>query len=189
VRSFLAVAVQEPALVEARRLLDGLATRVPRGDCRWARGEGLHLTVHFFGELDEDRVEEALAAVAPAGEAAPFDIALGGLGSFPPRGAPRVLWLGVTGGSEPLTALARGCRDRLGAAGFAVEERPFSAHCTLGRPRPGWSAAARAAWAASAADAVALPPFRVDRLTLFRSRPHPGGAEHSVVAEIPLRGR
>jgi RNA 2',3'-cyclic 3'-phosphodiesterase len=189
VRSFLAVAVREPTLGGVQRLLGELAVRIPEGECRWVRGEGVHLTLHFFGELDDARVSDVLAAVTPAAAAvSPFHLTLGGLGSFPRRGAPRVLWLGVAGGREPLAALAGGCRDGLLAAGFPVEDRSFSAHCTLGRPRPEWSPAARSAWAARAAEGVALPPFPVDRLTLFRSRPGPSGAEYSVVVELPLGG-
>jgi RNA 2',3'-cyclic 3'-phosphodiesterase len=190
VRSFLAVAVREPALSHAGVLLHGLASAIPGRDCRWVRGDGLHITLHFFGELDEARVGEVMAAVAPAAAAAtPFPLALGGVGSFPPRGAPRVLWLGVVGGLQPLAALALDCQERICAAGFEVEERPFAAHCTLGRPRPAWPAAARAAWAAAAAREVELPRFTVDRLTLFRSRPRPYGAEYSVVEELPLGPR
>jgi 2'-5' RNA ligase len=100
-----------------------------------------------------------------------------------------VLWLGVVGGLQPLAALALDCQERIRAAGFEVEERPFAAHCTLGRPRPAWPAAARAAWAAAAAREVELPRFTVDRLTLFRSRPRPYGAEYSVVEELPLGPR
>jgi 2'-5' RNA ligase len=187
VRSFLAVALREPTLSGAGRLLEELAAAVPRGDCRWVRGETLHLTLHFFGELDERRVGEVLAAMAPvAAAAAPFELALGGLGSFGSRGVPRVLWLGATAGVDALTTLAQGCRERLRDAGFEVEDRPFSAHCTLGRPRPGWSAASASAWAAISARELALPPFRVPALTLFRSRSQPEGAEYSVVAELPL---
>jgi RNA 2',3'-cyclic 3'-phosphodiesterase len=189
VRSFLAVAVEEPALAAACRLLARLAARLPPGDCRWVRGEGLHLTLHFFGELDEGRVGEVLASVSPAAAAAvPFHVALGGLGSFPPRGEPRVLWIGVQDGTDPLGALARDCRHRLSEAGFPVEDRPYRPHCTLGRPVAGWSAAAGAAWAASVAEEAALPSFRAGRLTLFRSRPEPGGARYSAVAGLPLGG-
>jgi 2'-5' RNA ligase len=187
VRSFLAVGVREPALSEARRLLGEIAASLPRDQVRWARGEGLHITLHFFGELDEARVGEVLEAVAPAAEAAaPFDLELGGLGSFPARGAPRVLWLGVTGGREPLSHLAAACHQRLRGAGFDVEDRPFSAHCTLGRPRAGWPPAARSAWSEWVSREIALPPFPASGLTLYRSRPQPGGAEYSNVAELPL---
>jgi len=186
-RSFLAVALREPALSETGRLLAELATVVPRRECRWVRAEGLHLTLHFFGELDEGRVGEVLAAVGPVAAATPpFEIVLGGLGSFPPRREPRVLWLGVGGGGEPLGVLARACRARLGDAGFDVDERPYSAHCTLGRPRPGWSAQARAAWMRFQEREPAVAPFTASAVTLFRSRPEPSGAVHEVVAEVAL---
>jgi 2'-5' RNA ligase len=186
-RSFLAVALREPALSETGRLLAELAAAIPRRDCRWVRGEGLHLTLHFFGDLDEARVGEVLDAVAPvAAAAAPFELALGGLGSFPPRRDPRVLWLGVAAGIEPLAVLARGCRERLAAAGFEVEDRPFSAHCTLGRPRPGWSAEARRAWTELRERQPSVAPFTASAITLFHSRPQPSGAEYRVVAELPL---
>jgi 2'-5' RNA ligase len=188
-RSFLAVALREPALSEAGRLLDELAAAIPRRDCRWVRGEGLHLTLHFFGELDDGRVGEVLAAVGPVAAATrPFELALGGLGSFPPRRDPRVLWLGVTAGEEPLAALARGCQARLHDAGFAVDQRPYSAHCTLGRPRPGWPAAARAAWTAAVGRQPVIPPFTATAVTLFDSRPQPSGAVYEAVAELPLGG-
>ena len=188
-RSFLAVALREPALSEAGRLLDELATAIPRRDCRWVRGEGLHLTLHFFGELDDRRVGEVLAAVDPVAAATrPFELALGGLGSFPPRRDPRVLWLGVAAGAEPLAALARSCHARLRDAGFEVDDRPYSAHCTLGRPRPGWPASARAAWAAAVGREPALTPFTASAVTLFHSRPQPSGAVYEPVAELPLAG-
>ena len=186
-RSFLAVALREPALSETGRLLDELAAAVPRPDCRWVRSEGLHLTLHFFGELDEGRVGDVLAAVEPVAAATPpFALALGGLGSFPPRREPRVLWLGVTGGLEPLAVLARGCRTRLAGVDFEIDERPFSAHCTLGRPRPGWSAAARAAWTEAVRREPSVPPFTATAVTLFHSRPQPRGAVYEVVVEVPL---
>jgi 2'-5' RNA ligase len=186
-RSFLAVALREPTLSEAGRLLDDLAAAIPRRECRWVRGQGLHLTLHFFGDLDDARVGEVLAAVGPAAAGAgPFELGLGGLGSFPPRREPRVLWLGVTEGAGPLAALARSCQARLRDSGFDVDDRPFSAHCTLGRPRPGWSAATRAAWAEAVAREPALTPFTATAVTLFHSRPQPRGAVYEVVAELPL---
>ena len=63
----------------------------------------------------------------------PFDIAFGGVGVFPPRGAPRVLWIGVGGGARgadraAATMVARGSPR----PGVALEARPFHPHLTLG---------------------------------------------------------
>src|SRR5438445_2404471 len=71
VRAFLGVAVTEPALAAAVSLLAELRREV--AGVRWVRDEGLHLTIHFFGALPADRLDAAVAAVAPAAAAtSPF---------------------------------------------------------------------------------------------------------------------
>jgi RNA 2',3'-cyclic 3'-phosphodiesterase len=175
VRCFLAVPLAEPGLAPAQRLLAGLRERI--ADIRWARPESLHVTVHFFGAIDEQRAADALHAVTPiAAHTAAFDIALDRLGSFPPRGIPRVLWVGPAHDIAPLNTLVGECRAALSHAGFDVEARPFHAHCTLGRPRSAWSDDARATWSAAAAAGVSEIRFSASRMVLYESRPAPGGA-------------
>lgn len=177
-RCFLAVPLAEPGLAAAERLQRGLRERV--AEVRWARPESLHLTVHFFGAIDEERAAVALHTVTPiAARTAAFDVALDRLGAFPPRGMPRVLWLGPAHDVAPLTTLVDQCRGALAAAGFEVEDRRYHAHCTLGRPRRGWSDAASAAWAASANGRQEVVGFTASRLVLFESRPAPGGAVYT----------
>jgi RNA 2',3'-cyclic 3'-phosphodiesterase len=188
VRCFLAVPLADPGLGAAQRLQGELRERVP--DVRWARPETLHLTVHFFGSIEEDRATAALELVTPVARGtAPFDVALDRLGAFPPRGTPRVLWLGPARDIAPLTALALACRVVLGAAGFDVEERRYHAHCTLGRPRPPWGDGARTAWAMAAdADRTAIR-FTASRLVLDESRSAPGGAVYSERASLTFEPR
>lgn len=181
--SFLAVSVAEPALVAASTLLGGLAAAVP--EVRWTRADTLHLTVAFLAGLDPAAHPAVVEAIAPvAAAAAPFDVGLRGLGAFPSSAAARVLWIGVDTGTPELTALAVGCRDALAAAGLPFEARPYRPHCTLGRPRARWSAAQSAAL--RAIPAPVLPRFAASELSLFESRPAPGGAVHSRVESLPL---
>ncbi|MFI5285305.1 MAG: RNA 2',3'-cyclic phosphodiesterase [Candidatus Dormibacteria bacterium] len=179
--------LEEPGLGAAQRLQGDLSERVP--DVRWARPETLHLTVHFFGQIDGERAAAALAVVTPiAHDTFTFDVVLNRLGAFPQRGTPRVLWLGPARDLPQLTAVALECRGALGAAGFDVEERRFHPHCTLGRPRLPWTDAARAAWAAAAAEPRPDIRFTASRLVLFESRSAPGGAlyaERSSTAFAP----
>jgi 2'-5' RNA ligase len=67
----------------------------------------------------------------------PMSLRLEGGGRFGSRRRPQVFWTGVTGDVAPLSALA----GRLAAAArrlrLPVEDRPFRAHLTLGRWRPG----------------------------------------------------
>src|SRR4029077_3261232 len=163
VRCFLAVPMAEPALAATQRLQVQLRDRVP--GVRWARPETLHLTVHFFGQIDEDHASMAIELVTPiADRRAAFAVALDRLGAFPERGIPRVLWLGPARDIAPLTSLALECRTVLATAGFDVEDRRYHAHCTLGRPRNPWSADARVAWAAATAGDQVNAAFTASRL-------------------------
>jgi 2'-5' RNA ligase len=184
VRCFLAVPVAEPGLGAAQRLQHELRERVL--DVRWARPETLHLTVHFFGQVEDERAAVAIDLVTPMTDgASPFDVVLDRLGSFPPRGVPRVLWLGPSRDVAPLTALALDCRVILSAAGFDVDQRRYNPHCTLGRPRFSWSDGARDAWAAATRQQPDVR-FTASRLVLYESRSAPGGAVYTERASLPF---
>jgi 2'-5' RNA ligase len=167
----------------AQLLQQRLRQRV--SDVRWARPETLHLTVHFFGQIDGARAATALDLVAPiADRTPPFEVGLDRLGCFPPRGTPRVLWLGPSRDVAPLTALALECRAVLGGAGFDVDKRRYNPHCTLGRPRLPWTDPARTAWAAAVAEDQDEMRFSASRLVLYESRPAPGGAVYTESASL-----
>jgi RNA 2',3'-cyclic 3'-phosphodiesterase len=188
VRCFLAVPLAEPALSEARQLQETLRERVP--ETRWARPETLHITVHFFGTVDDARAATAVDSVLPvARRTAAFEVLLDRLGAFPPRGAPRVLWLGPPNNIAPLTALVEECRTALRDASFDVESRPYRAHCTLGRPQVPWSDEVRAAWTSAGAQPAPVMRFTASRLVLYESRPAPGGAAYTERWVSPFDGR
>jgi 2'-5' RNA ligase len=184
-RCFLAVPLAEPGLSEARQLQTSLAERVE--GVRWARPETLHLTVHFFGSIEDTRTANAVDVVAPVASQTPaFEVELGRLGAFPARGRPRVLWLGPAAETAPLTRLARECRSALRGAGFDVEARPYHPHCTLGRPRATWAPGARAAWEMVVAEPHAAMRFTAARLVLYEARSASDGAVYAERATLPL---
>jgi 2'-5' RNA ligase len=182
-RAFLALPVTSPALEAGTRLLDELRASLP--EVRWVRPEGLHLTLHFWPDLREDRVTRLLdAASAPLRNAAPFDMALGGLGAFPRDGDERVLWMGMRQGEAQAVALQDDVEQALDAAGFPGEQRAFHPHVTLGRPRQRLDGDARRRWRAFAE--AALPPCAVRDVVLYRSHPGPGGSRYEVLQRLPL---
>lgn len=184
-RCFLAVPLRPPALAAAQKVLQGLRAEVDA--VRWARAETLHITLHFFGSITDDRVAAALDAVRPALSASPpFEVAIDTLGSFPERGRPRVLWLGSSIDSEALQRLAASVRERLRMSTFPVEERPFRGHVTLGRPREPWPRAARAAWDDTRSRGVAPATFVADRAVLFESVTGREAAVYVERAAIPF---
>ncbi|TBR16955.1 RNA 2',3'-cyclic phosphodiesterase [bacterium] len=132
-RLFLAWPLSGPAAEAAGRAIAGLRAAAP--GARWYDPATLHVTAAFLGEVPASRVPElrALAAAAEGASPSPQRAALEGLGAFPSWDAPRIVWAGVGEGAAALCALEAGLRARLAAAGFPIEDRPFTPHVTLGR--------------------------------------------------------
>jgi 2'-5' RNA ligase len=117
---------------------------------------------------------------------APFDVALGHLGVFPPHGPPRVFWVAVERGREALSAIHRELGRRLTAAGVAIETRPFSPHLTLARVRDGEQARARRVAGRLGGIEVAAIGWRVDRVTLYHSDLSGPAPRYDVVRHVAL---
>ena len=151
---------------------------------KWVQPGLLHLTLVFLGEVQAERVPPLTAVMSEDLDVAPFEAVFAGLGVFPPRGAPQVLWLGVTSGTRELVDLQRVVAARLTAVGLPMETRPFRAHLTLARwrnSRPSDGAGVLAL--AGAGDVTRLD---VDRVTLFQSQLSASGPIHSVLTRATL---
>ena len=177
------VASEITAVVERVR-----AAGLPGGsrDVRWVRLDGLHLTLRFLGPTLEDRIGAALDAVrTAAAEARPFELTIGGAGSFPNDARPRALWLGLRSGGEDLSRLAASVDRALVGEGWPAEAKPFRAHLTLARA-DGVPSGARVAarLVEAAADLrIACP---VDRIGLFESLTGGGPARYEPIELVRL---
>lgn len=171
----LAVAAEQKRL--ARILDEGRALR-------WVRPEQIHLTLCFLGEVDQTRTDTLVAAFGADLVAPRFTMLFAGLGVFPPRGAPNVLWLGVREGEASVIDVQRLIANRLAALGFPRETRPYHPHLTLARWRGARPAAARRALAADRGDEIAR--VRVTVVTLYQSRLSPQGASYAPLARAAL---
>ena len=186
-RCFLAVPLKPPALAAAQQLLERLQIEVDA--VRWARPETLHTTLHFFGAITDERAATALGALKPVlGASAQFEVTIDRLGSFPERGRPRVLWLGSSQASVALVDLADAVRHELRHSEFEVDERPFRAHVTLGRPREQWPREAQVAWDHALSRGIAPATFIADRAVLYESVTGRGAAVYVERAEVRFAG-
>lgn len=181
-RLFAAVPLAEPAQGEVARLLGVL--RAQDWPVRWVSDELIHITLKFFGEVPEERLDviaEALRLAAAGADA--MMLRLSSLGAFPTARRPRVLWAGI----EPEPAFAA-LRERIESAsdaiGFAREGTPFEPHVTLGRVREGQ----RLPPHGLEAPAVAVSPrtFLADELALYESILTPTGPRYESRASIRL---
>jgi RNA 2',3'-cyclic 3'-phosphodiesterase len=190
VRLFVAVDLDERARAAVAGSVGSLRARLEAGayapahGVRWVDARHLHLTLHFLGEIDDRRVPAIVSALGDPLPMAPFDLEFGGWGVFPSRGAPRVVWVGVTAGAASLQAAHRLVGDRLAALGLASESRALSPHLTVGRVKD----PAGARWVEVIAGAIPPAPAacRIEHCTLYQSRLSPSGPTYLVQAHIRL---
>ncbi len=186
----LFVALDPPDPVRRRLAALGVELRRTAGrhaeEVRWVPPENVHLTLQFLGAVPEERVAEVEAAIRAAAAASrPLSLELKGAGGFPNARRPRVVWAGVAGEVAALGALVADLARRLAPLGFAPEERPFSAHLTLGRARDGRGAPGLAGALAHAAEADGTP-WRAADVTLFESHLSPKGPRYEATLRAPL---
>jgi 2'-5' RNA ligase len=155
-------------------------------DVVWVAPENFHLTVKFLGAVGTERLPDVERALGDAvAGVASFTLALRGLGAFPSTARPRVIWAGTAQGAAELAEVAARVERALSPLGFPTEERPFSAHVTLGRVRTPRRNPRLAQALAASAD-VELLRVPVERLSLMRSDLSPRGARYSELAGHPL---
>jgi 2'-5' RNA ligase len=95
--------------------------------------EGLHLTLKFLGDVDDELCPEIRQVMSRVAENTPqFSISLCGLGTFPDLKQPSVVWAGVAD-AEPLIRIAESLSQSLTPLGFEAEMRRYRPHLTLAR--------------------------------------------------------
>jgi 2'-5' RNA ligase len=172
-RVFLAIPLSRSLQQAVSSLQRDLHFRIP--GVRWTRPENLHLTVHFFGETQQEILEKIkVSMLSVRGCEDAFSLEVKGVGAFPSRHRPRVIWLDLEP-KEQLRRLHGDCLKALNAVGVATESRPYSPHLTIGRLRQQQPDLTDLC---NSAAQIPIGQLRVDRLVLFESRLHPGGAEH-----------
>jgi len=154
---------------------------------RWVKPEQAHLTLVFLGHVGSERVTSVVDAVAADVDLAPFEMILGGAGVFPPRGAPRVLWIGTAAGAAELIALQRRLSARVAALGVELDERPFHPHLTIGRWRASRPSDRARAVAAARPGPIARVPVR--HATLYESKLSPSGPAYTALTHANLTAR
>ncbi|MDD5088276.1 MAG: RNA 2',3'-cyclic phosphodiesterase [bacterium] len=100
---------------------------------RWVEPRGMHLTLKFLGEVEDDRLDDLDAALRSAcSEIAAFSMRLKNTGVFPNPKRPRIYWAGIE--APPiLLELQHRVDDAMQQLGFDRDEHPFRPHLTLAR--------------------------------------------------------
>lgn len=133
IRAFIAIDLTPAILQHLEQVSVQLKKRLEGVPVRWVPVDNIHLTLKFLGDVslaNVDMLKKILQTEVEGHHA--FEISVGGLGAFPSLHRPRVVWVGVEAPTE-LTAVQNGIESAMARLGYAREERPFSAHLTLGR--------------------------------------------------------
>lgn len=181
IRTF--VALEMPVAVK-RQVVSVARHMSHLGQMRWVKPEGVHLTLKFLGDVEENRVADIVSAVQQvASKFQPLALSTAGLGGFPHLESARVLWLGVEGGLGQLRILQGRIAQKLEDLGFERERHPFFAHVTVGRARrkPVRVIAENATkWRAV--------NFSVDRISVMKSTLRPEGAVYTPLGYGIFKG-
>ena len=133
-RTFIALELDESLQRYLGETIRQLAQELHGPALRWVDPAGIHLTLAFLGDLNDEQLAEAMRATERAArKVSPFEYCLSRPGLFGSPRQPRVIWIGVDEPSGNLQLLHRQLNLELVQHGFEVDARPFSPHLTLAR--------------------------------------------------------
>jgi RNA 2',3'-cyclic 3'-phosphodiesterase len=183
-RTFIAVDISDEARQKAASYINGLRRVFQQLRVGWERPEKLHLTLKFLGDVNESRLEEVqqtVGEIARAHDA--FRMTLSHTGRFPPKGDPKILWIGAHDEGR-LGMIASQIDKELTPLGFEPEKRKFSPHLTIARLRePRLSARLAALHVENDFEPVG---FEVREIVIYESELLPKGSIYTQVAAFPL---
>jgi 2'-5' RNA ligase len=159
-----------------------VAIRSDLTGARWVPVEQLHLTLRFIGDVD-DALLLALRKGFREIQALPLSLTFSGIGRFPARGNPRVLWVGLTT-SSPLLALQGQVELACVKAGVLKAEQRFSPHITVARLKSPTHEEVAAFISRNAG--FRCDPFTAREFYLYESTLTGQGAIHRVVESYRL---
>lgn len=173
----LFVAIDMPEAVT--NLLTDLHADIP--GVRWLRRDQIHLTVSFLGHVGpsaEETLKEKLAAIRSTS----FFMPVTGVGAFPAKGRPNVIWAGAGTGHPQLFHVYKKVQEAALGAGLHPELRAWHPHITFARCRDVSPESIRPFLKANADFDAGL--IRVESFSLYSSMPGPLGSAYTRELEV-----
>jgi len=185
-RMFVAVPVPDSVKQHARMLRNDLG--ISRADIRWVEYKNYHLTLKFLGEVHADSLPDIISSLSQAAESCPaFNLSAGGLGFFPNRHKPRVIWIGIKGELDKAKFLGERVDAYLSVLGFE-EEKEHRLHLTLGRIRSEAKNRELLKMADELPEKAKLTTFKVEQFHLMQSSLTQSGPVYDTLETFTLKG-
>ena len=188
IRAFIAINLSPDILARLEDVLRDLKAKDPSAPVRWTPAHNIHLTIKFLGDVSVANIDLLTKLLASEAARHPeFEISVGELGAFPNVRRPRVVWVGVQAPPE-LGTLQHGVEHEMARIGYALEDRPFSPHLTLGRVsrNAGPDNLRQLGDIISQTKVGFLGAVRVREVHLYRSDLRPTGSIYTSLFTAPL---
>ena len=155
---------------------------------RWVNPEKIHLTLKFFGNIEESRIDPIFKSIEePIRNTLPFSLKVQGVGAFPNLKNPRVIWMGLVDGREILVSFQKQIETQFEEIGFQSEDRPFHPHLTLGRMKSS-RGKEELVGRMERHKEEEFGDLQVERMVLFKSDLRPTGPIYTPLRELRLGG-
>jgi len=182
-RCFIAIELPEN-IRSALSYIEGKLKKT-NADIRWVKPENIHLTLKFLGNVGDATVKKIIELMEKSCRRYnPFYLEIKGVGMFPDKRYPRVLWVGVID-NNILKTLQKDIDDSMATIGFEKDKR-FNAHLTLGRFRSSKGKDAILD-AIRELEGDICGTIEVKSISLMESILHPEGARYTKITEVPLK--
>jgi 2'-5' RNA ligase len=133
VRAFLSIDIEDRALLSRISQIQQKLNQ-QYAKMKIVEPENIHFTIRFFGDTPVamlDQMRNCLNQI----KLAPFEITIEGIGAFPNKRKPRVIWIGVTDNSQRVIDLKSRIDELLTEIGYKAEKEKFTPHATIARIR------------------------------------------------------
>lgn len=184
-RIFAAIDISAEARSKVADYMENLRNEFRHLRVGWERSEKLHLTLKFYGDTNENQLENLNRALEKlAKQVSIFKLQILETGIFPSRHNPRILWLGIRDEQKCLSKINSLLEEESEKIGFVKEKRSFKPHLTIARAREPHKASELAA--RHLQNHFETSEFEVSELVIYESRLQKNGSIYSVIARYEL---
>jgi 2'-5' RNA ligase len=181
VRAFLSISIENQSLLSRiqniQQKLDLTAAKM-----KITERENIHFTLHFFGDTPLAQLNQIQACLERI-VIDPYEIEVAGVGAFPNKLHPRIVWIGVTSNASKILNLKNEIDSSLVELGYKPEKRKYTPHATIARVRHVNDSKRLASNLDSLANEV-MGTMTIMKIKMMKSTLTPSGPNYDTLWEI-----
>lgn len=163
----------------------------PNIKLKWVEEENFHITLRFFGTISENLVEKiSKSCETVCQKIASFKLEIKEVGTFPEKGLPKVIWIGVENKENFLEELHKNLEKGFKSLKLEDKKEKFHPHITLIRVKEVRDEKALKEYLErlkKEAEKIKGKNFIVREIVLFKSDLLPKGPKYTPLKKISLK--